>query len=60
MPSFLVTVRDELRETECTSTFEGEHALEALTQSIAYFSAALERPAVLLRVVSLYAMEESV
>jgi hypothetical protein len=57
MSIYLITVRDERRELECTSQFEANNKPDAKKLGIEYYAAELKRPANKLRVVSALRME---
>ena len=56
MFEFLITVRDDVRETECTTTFTDNSVEAAMDQSLSYFAGELNKSPSDLAIVSIYNM----
>lgn len=54
MPNYLITVRDDCKELECTTFFEDADEEAAKRQSIEYYARELERPTEVFTIVSVY------
>ena len=53
---FLITVRDRIRDWECTTLFTDKNEEAAKAQSLSYYSEALDRPLSDLSIISVYNM----